>query len=162
MLKINHLDAHDRLKHLKSHDHSIGECVQDIINQAPFGNRSFYIYAHARLDDDGINTRVLWQPRLSKPKSSTNSMLFKAHPRSDLVDTIWIIPKRELWGQYQKGQLMENETVITSIYNFLNHRQRLDAPDEDDATDEEADAIYKQLAAEAKRNKMMAKLYTKV
>ena len=161
-MQINILDAHDRLKHLKSHDHSIGECCQDIINQAPFGNRSFYIFAHARLDDDGINTRVLWQPRLSKPKAQTNSMLFKVMPNSDIISIIWIIPKREQWEQYQKGNLTENETIITSIYNFINHRKKLEAPDEDDATDEEADAIYAQLAAVAKRNKMMAKLYTKV
>ncbi len=159
MLKINHLDAHDRLEHLKSHDHSIGECCQDIINQAPFGNRSFYIFAHGRLDDDGVNTRVLWQPRLSKPKAQTNSMLFKAMPGTDVVSIIWIIPKREQWAQYQKGNLTENETVITSIYNFINHRKKLEAPDDDDATDEEADAIYRQIALEAKRNKMMNKLY---
>lgn len=86
-------------------------------------------------------------------------MLFKATPGTDVIDIIWIIPKRELWPQYQKGNLAENETVITSIYNFVNHRKKLEAPDEDDATDAEANAIYRQIAFEAKRNKMMDKLY---
>ncbi len=160
MLKIDKLDAHDRLKYLKNNDHSIGECCQDLINKEPFGKRPFYIFAHARLDDDGINTRVIWQPRLTKPKAATNSMLFKGYPGSDRVDVIWIIPKRELWKQYQKGNLTENETVITSIYNFINHRQKLEAPDHSDPSDEEINGIYTQLACEGKRNKLMNKLHT--
>lgn len=162
MLKLNILDAHDRLNQLKSKDHSIGECCQDIINKAPFGNRSFYIFAHGRLDDDGVNTRVIWQPRLSKPKAATNSMLFKVKAGSDIVQVIWIIPKRELWGQYQKGNLTENETVTKSIYNFINHREKLEAIEDDDPTDDEINSIYTQLREDAKRSKMMAKLYTKV
>jgi hypothetical protein len=159
IMKVNRLDAHDRLKHLKSTNHSIDDCCQDLINQAPFGNRPFYIFAHARLDDDGINTRVIWQPRLTKPKAQTNSMLFKGYPGSDRVDIIWIIPKREQWAQYQKGMLTENKTVIESIHAFLYDRQKLEAKDKDDPSDQEIDCIYAQLRIEAKRNKIMNRLY---
>ncbi len=162
MVKLNLLDAHDRLKQLKSSDHSIGECCQDLINKAPFGNRPFYIFAHGRLDDDGVNTRVIWQPRLSKPTAATNSMLFKVRPGSDIIQVIWIIPKRELWAQYQKGNLTENETVVTSINNFINNRQKLEAVDPEDPSDDEINSIYTNLREDAKRNKMMAKLYSKV
>ncbi len=86
-------------------------------------------------------------------------MLFKAQSGTDIIQIVWIIPKRELWEQYQKGNLAENETVINSIYNFINHREKLQAPDDNDPSDEEIDAIYTQLAYEAKRNKMIEKLY---
>ena len=162
MIKINALDAHDRLKHLKSHDHSIGECCQDLIDKAPFGNRPFYIFAHGRTDDNGIDTRVIWQPRITKPKAQTNSMLFKVHPGTDVVLVIWIIPKRELWKQYQKGNLTENKTVIESIHYFTFNRENLEKPDDEDPNDQEVDAIYQQLSQDAKRNKMMAKLYGRV
>lgn len=160
MMKVNILDAHDRLKTLKSHDHSIGECCQNLIDQAPFGNRPFYIFAHSRTEDNGRDTRVIWQPRLTKPRAQTNSMLFKVHPGTDVINVIWMIPKRELWEQYQKGSLTENETVVTSIYNFTHHRQRLQESDDSDPSDAEIDAIYRDLAIEGKRNKLMKKLYS--
>lgn len=160
MIKINPLDAHDRLKHLKASNPSIEECCVDLINQAPYGNRPFYIFVHARTEDNGIDTRLIWQPRLTKPKAQTNSMLFKGYPGNDKIDVIWIIPKRELWAQYQRGKLTESETIHKSIDAFLYDRARLEAPDESDPGDEEVDGIYQQLAIEAKRNKLMAKLYT--
>jgi len=159
MLKINPLDAHDRLLHLKKHDHSIGECCQNLIDREPFGKRPFYIFAHGRLDDDGINTRVIWQPRLSKPKAQTNSMLFKGYPGSDRVDVIWIIPKRELWPQSKKDKMTSSEIVTNSIHAFLHNRKKLEEPEEGDVTEEEGNAIYMQIMLEAKRKKMMQKLY---
>lgn len=161
-LKINLLDAHDRLKHFKGQSQDIGECCQDIINQAPFGNRSFYIFAHGRTTEDGSGTRVIWQPRLTKPKAETNSMLFKAHPGTDVILVMWVIPKREQWKNYAKGKLCENETIWNDIQDFLYNRKRLESPDLDDPNDAEIDAIYQELSREAKRNKLMAKLYTRV
>jgi hypothetical protein len=158
-LKIGIHDAHDRLTHLKSHDHSIGECCQNLIDKEPFGKRPFYIFAHGRLDDDGINTRVIWQPRLTKPLAQTNSMLFKGYPGSDRVDILWIIPKRELWAESQKDKLAESEIVTNSIHAFKTNRAKLEAPDEDDPNDAEVDAIYRLLALEGKRIKMMNNLY---
>lgn len=159
MLKINPLDAHDRLKEFKKTDHSIGECCQNLIDQAPFGNRPFYIFAHARTDDDGIKTRMIWQPRLTKPKAQTNSMLFKGYPGSDRVDIIWMIPKRELWPNFHKDKMTADPIIYQSTYDFQFNRKKLEVSDPDDPTDQEIDAIYRSLAIEGKRKKIMDKLY---
>ena len=104
-----------------------------MINKRPFGDFPFYIYAHTKtlgLDEkislfnqdindhltlgvprkyktlaDVPEKRLIWQPRLTKPKMSPNTMLFKGYPGTDLVDTIWILPQRELWEQYEIGKL---------------------------------------------------------
>lgn len=160
-VKINRLDAHDRFTHLTRKDHSIADCCQNLVDHAPFGNRPFYIFAHARTDDNGSDTRLIWQPRLTRPKAQTNSMLFKAHPGTDVINVIWMIPKKELWPQYQKGKMTQNETVCNSIRDFLYNREKLEQADKDDPSDEEVSAIYVALSQDAKRNKMMANLYTK-
>lgn len=161
MLKINHLDAHDRYQHFTKQSFSISECCQDIINQMPFGNYPFYIFAHARTDENGTTKRLIWQPRLSKPKSQTNSMLFKAYPNTDIIKIIWIIPARELWKQYEKDKITENKTVMDSIINFQKNREELEKPEEDDLSDETINNIYIQLSAESKRKKQMDKLWIK-
>src|SRR6266478_280067 len=125
-MKIDKLDAHDRFDHFTKQSFDIGECCQNLINQRPFGNHPFYIFAHARTDEDGITKRLIWQPRLTKPKSQTNSMLFKAYPGTDLVKVIWMIPSRELWGQYEKGNVTENKTVKDSIHAFQFDRGTMD------------------------------------
>lgn len=174
-MKLNLFETHDRYKHFTKQSFDIAECCQDIINKRPFGEHPFYIFAHARtigLDEkleefnkdlrksviDPIYVRkytsldqvpelkIIWQPRLTKPKSQTNSMLFKAYPGTDIVKTIWIIPKRELWAQYKKGNITENKTVIESINNFENHREQLDAKEDDDLEDWRIDQIYTEIS----------------
>lgn len=182
-MQIDRLETHDRLGKFKE-DNSldISMTCQDIINQRPFGNVPFYIFAHKReigvderismfnqdltasLQDlsykrqwDSMekvpSARLIWQPRLTKPKAQTNSMLFRAHPPSDCVKVVWIIPPRELWEQYGKGKISENSVVSESIYNFQNNINILEAPENDDLTDEQIDAVYKQLKIEAEMKK---------
>ncbi len=161
MIKINPLDAHDRLKEYKSKGMSgdITECCQDLIRQEPFGKIPFYIFAHPRTDDDGFTQRMIWQPRLFKPKAQTNSMLFRAFPPSDRVEIIWIIPKRELWPQYEKGKLTANDLIYNSIQDFLHRREEMEAPLAGEPTEEEAWSIYNAISGNAKREKMMKSLY---
>jgi len=153
-MKLNKLETHERLQHFTKQDFSIADCCQDLINQKPFGNHAFYIFAHTRTDDDGVTKRLIWQPRLTKPKAQSNSMLFKAYPNTDNVKVIWMIPAKELWGQYQKGLMLENQTVTESIYDFQNHRERLEAKEDDDLSDIEIDAIYRSMASSAKSKKL--------
>lgn len=150
-MKINRLDAHDRLEHLTKQSFDIGECCQDLINQRPFGDHPFYIFAHARTEEDGATKRLIWQPRLTKPKAQTNSMLFKAYPGTDVIKVIWMIPARELWGQYAKGKLTENKTVSESIHDFQNNREKLEEREEDDLPDHRIDEIYKNISKSAKQ-----------
>lgn len=160
-MKINPLDAHDRLLHFKKQDFDIAACCQDLLNQRPFGSHPFYIFVHPRTDDDGVTKRLIWQPRLTKPKAQTNSMLFKGDPKTDIIKIIWMIPPRELWAQYEKDKLIEDSLISESIYDFQHNRGALEAKEEDDLTDEQIDAVYRQLAIDAKwRKRGMIKLTT--
>lgn len=150
-MKINPLDAHDRYEHFTKQSFDIAECCQDLINQKPFGDHPFYIFAHARTEEDGATRRLIWQPRLTKPKAQTNSMLFKAYPGTDIIKVIWMIPERELWEQYTKGHMMENKTVCESIHDFQNNRKKLEDKEPDDMTDEQVSAIYREISLAARR-----------
>lgn len=141
-MKIERLDAHDRLQHFSKQSFDIAECCQDLIDKRPFGEHPFYIFAHARTDDDGVTKRLIWQPRLTKPAAQTNSMLFKAYPGTDVIKVIWMIPAREMWEQYEKGKLTESQLIIESIHDFQNNRAKLEAREDDDLSDAEIDAIY--------------------
>jgi hypothetical protein len=145
MIKLNLYDTHDRFKSFIKSGFNIAECCQNILDQKPFGNHSFYIFCHARTADDGSNKRLIWQPRLTKPKSQTNSMLFKAYPGTDNLKIIWMIPAKELWEQYEKGNIIENDIVKQSIYDFIHHREELDAKEKDDLDDKEIRKIYREM-----------------
>jgi len=172
-VNLNYFETHDRLKSFKTRNsEDIGECCQNIIDQRPFGEHPFYIFAHKRtididqrfnmfvcstykrLEDVPTHT-IIWQPRLTKPKSQTNSMLFKAYPKTDLVKVIWIIPERELFGQYEKGNMTESDVVSNSIYLFENDRAKLEEKEPDDLSDEAIDRIYKSLSVTAKPTKLI-------
>ena len=149
-MKINKLDAHDRFEHYKKQDFDISACCQDMLDKKPFGDVAFYMFAHFRTDDDGVTKRLVWQPRLTKPFAQTNSMLFKGYPGTDIIKVIWMIPARELWPNFQAGQLTENEIICESIHDFEHNRTKLESKEEDDLSDERIDQIYKDLAKEAK------------
>jgi len=146
-MKINKLDAHDRLGHFQKQGLDISECCEDLVRKRPFGNTPFYIFAHARTEDDGVNKRLIWQPRLTKPLAQTNSMLFKAYPGTDLIKVIWMIPDRAMWDTFQKGKLTESQLIVESIHDFQHNRAKLEAREDDDLSDEEIDRIYMEIAS---------------
>ncbi|CAB4121525.1 hypothetical protein UFOVP1357_10 [uncultured Caudovirales phage] len=167
-MKVNILDAHDRLKEFVDRSQmDINECCQDLINQRPFGSHAFYIFAHKRtlgLDEkfklfssgkyyqlsDVPEATIIWQPRLTKPKAQTNSMLFKAYPGTDKIKVIWMIPDRDMWPQYQKDNLTESHIVSDSIWAFENDRGRLEVSEDDDLSDEAIDQIYRSIGKGSK------------
>jgi hypothetical protein len=149
-MKVKIHDAHDRYKHFTKQNFSISECCEDLIKQRPFGEYSFYIFAHARTDDDGVSKRLIWQPRLTKPQPQTNSMLFKAYPGSDNIKVIWILPAEELWAQFELGKMTENVTILDSIWNYKFNRKKMAAKEPDDFDDEKINAIYRELSVASK------------
>ena len=170
-MKINRLETHDRLQHFTKQQDNISQCCQQIINQRPFGDRPFYLFAHKReigMDErfsllltgkfrditDVPTARIIWQPRLTKPKAQTNSMLFKGYPGTDEVKVIWIIPERELWDQYKLGKMTESQIVLESIDKFENDRASLERPEDDDARDQEIDSAYKSISYTARNKKV--------
>lgn len=145
--KVNTLDAHDRLLHFNKTQHlNISECCQDLVNKRPFGRHPFYIFAHARTENNGVDKRLIWQPRLTKPQAQTNSMLFKAYPGTDLIKIIWMLPDRAMWKQYEAGKMTESEMILNSINDFLYDRKKLEAPEPDDPTEAEMAKIYEEIS----------------
>jgi hypothetical protein len=160
---IDRLETHDRLIDFKKKNQdSIEERINKMIVENPFDGLPFYIFAHKRTLTDAERLlhfqthqytiqnipshKIVWQPRLQKPKAQTNSMLFKVDPSfPDQVKVIWILPDRDQWDASRKGTMFQDPTVVESIEAFDNDRQSLERPEPDDPTDEKARAIYKKL-----------------
>jgi hypothetical protein len=157
VMKVNILDAHDRLKHFGKQSDYISEGCRDCINNRPseFGSHPFYIFAHTRTDEDGVSKRLIWIPRLSKPKAQTNSMLFKAYPGTDIIKVIWMIPDRVMWDSFKKDNLTESQVIIESIHNFTHNREKLEAKEEDDLWEYKIDDIYSEISRNAQYRKLI-------
>jgi hypothetical protein len=160
-MKIDKLETHDRLLQYNKQGDYISEGCEDCIRNRPkeFGDRPFYIFAHCRTHDNGYTKRLVWAPRLTRPKAQTNSMLFKYYPKEDVVKIIWMIPDRALWMQYNKGFMTENKIIFDSIFDFQHDRKKLEEKDADDVSDEVADMIFREISINKKQEKMMESLY---
>lgn len=175
------------LQFIKQSDNISKGCEDCIRNRPKeYGNYPFYIFAHKRelgLDErialfnedlrlslvnpmhiriysnlESVPTaRLLWEPRLTKPKAQSNSMLFRAYPPGDNIKVIWMIPAPELWPQYQKDNLTEHSVVCDSIDAFVNDRGSLEAKEKDDLPDDLIRGIMLDIGrnARAKRSKPM-------
>lgn len=162
-VSVDRLETHDRLLDFQQKNKSsIDEQIASLIRQNPFDGLPFYIYAHKRTLDEAERLlhfqtgqytiennpthKIVWQPRLQKPKAQTNSMLFKVDPSApDQVKVIWILPDREQFEAYKKGSMFQDPTILDSIEAFDNNRELLEHPEPDDPTDERAKNIYKKL-----------------
>lgn len=138
-MKIDRLETHDRLLHFKKEQEAnlftgIDDCVsrnKDCLSMQEYFPW-VYIFAHPRTADDGVTRRMIYQPRLLKPKAQENSYLFRLISNTDNVEIIWLLPPSELWDQYEKGNITESEDVRVSIWNYKNRREQLEAPHKDD------------------------------
>ena len=154
-MKIKISDCYDRYKHFTKQSFDIEKCCQDLVDKKPFGNYPFYILAHSRTDDDGVTKRLIWQPRLTKPRAMTNSMLFKAYPGTDNIKVIWIIPPEELWNQYHEGNITQSKIVSESIHDYINNREKLESPESDDLTDSQIYNIYADVVFEKAKKELV-------
>ena len=165
-MKINRLETHDRLEHFKKdQEANIFKGAEDCLKVNPLSlalqekSPYIYIFAHPRTADDGVTKVMYWQPRLTKPKAQTNSYLFRAQSKTDIIDVCWMLPPREQWQQYEKGKVTENEIVMWSIDQFMNNRDGLESADPKDLPDDVMCAIYGQVIAEHREHLMREKLY---
>ena len=165
-MKIERLETHDRLLHFhKDQALNISQGAEDCLKKNPLSvalqQRSPYIYifAHPRTADDGVTKRMIWQPRLSRPKAQTNSYLFRAQSNTDNMEICWLLPPRETWDEYKKGKVTEREIVLWSIAQFLHNREDLEKPLSDDLSEEFSKSIYMRVAAEMDEEKMVRKIY---
>lgn len=143
-MKVNVLEAHDRLLHLqKDQSNAISQGAEECLkrNKNSLDMQEYfpyiYIFAHPRTAEDGVTKRMLWQPRLTKPKAQTNSYLFRAISKTDVLEIVWILPPRELWKQFETGNILESRDILTSIHNFENFKEELERPHPDDMSENE-------------------------
>lgn len=160
-MKINRLETHDRLEYfVEDQSKTIFQGADDCMRKNPLSLALqekcpyIYIFAHARSCEDGKTKRLLWQPRLTKPKAQTNSMLFRAISNSDLLEICWIIPQEELWDQYEKGNITEEPTVVWSIHQYLYNRKELEKKHSEDLSDKKVNEIYKEIKMNNKITKL--------
>ena len=163
-MKIDRLEAHDRLLHFKQDQRdNMQQGADDCLKRNPLSlaiqDRSPYVYifAHPRTHDDGVTQRMLWQPRLTRPRAEPNSYLFRANSNTDILEICWLLPKQEMWPQYKKGNVTEHEFVNWSIDQYTNNRVALEAPHPDDFSDEKIKAILCAIAAQAEEEIKMRK-----
>jgi hypothetical protein len=157
-MKINVLETHDRYEHvIKDQWEAISKGAEDYLLRNPYSislqDKSPYIYiwAHARKTDDLRNERLLWQARLSRPKPDTNSFLFRALSKTDIIEVCWIIPKQEMWGQFEKGFVAESNICAWSIEMFKNHYELLAKSHPDDLEEEQGKKILQSVLNEHKQ-----------
>ncbi len=154
-MKLNRLETHDRLQHFKQDQsiniaHGAEECLKH--NRLSIGLQQhspyIYLFAHPRTADDGVTKKMYWQPRLCKPLAQTNSYLFRAISKTDQMEVCWLLPPEEMWSQYDKGLVTENEIVVWSINQYKTNIAFLEKPDIEDFSDEKVKWIYQQVASE--------------
>jgi len=147
-MKLNRLEAHDRLLYFKKdQDVNIFLGAEDCLKRNPLSlaiqEKSPYIYlfAHPRTADDGVTKKMFWQPRLGKPEAQTNSYLFRAQSKTDIIEVCWLIPPREMWPQYNIGNVTESDLVSWSVNQFRFKKEELEKPHPDDMPEERGKSI---------------------
>lgn len=137
-------DTHDRLIQFhKKESEEISKFVQSVIDKKPFGDHPFYLHVIDKSMQGGKN--LIWHPRLTKPKASPNTRLYKVYPNSEKVRIIWHIPREEIWHIFEKGTMTESELEVCSIYDYKYFREKLERPEPDDLDDETIQAIYREI-----------------
>ncbi len=160
-MKLNRLETHDRLLHFKKdQEANVFQGAEDCLKKNPLSlalqDKCHYVYmfAHPRTDEDGITKRMIWQPRLTKPLPQTNSYLFRAISKTDVIEVCWLLPPRELWNQYRQGNITEDNEVLWSINEFETNRKNMGKPAHDDLTDAKIKTIYKQIVSNKENVKL--------
>jgi hypothetical protein len=168
-MKLDIFETHDRLLHLqKDQSSTISQGADDCLKVNPLSlalqrhSHYVYLFAHPRTADDGVNKKMLWQPRLSKPKAQTNSYLFRAKSGTDILEICWLIPPRDMWFNYRKKNVTESEIVTWSINKFNNNRPSLENPFTDDISEQNIREIYKLVAREMDEERRFKNLYPKL
>lgn len=164
-MKIHRLETHDRLLSFKQEQAvNIQQGADDCLKRNPLSlalqDRSPYVYlfAHPRTHEDGVTKVMYWQPRLGKPAAQTNSYLFRATSHTDIIEVCWMLPPREMWDQYKKGNVTESDWVLWSIDQFTNNRKQLEAPFSEDFSQEKINQILLEIAREMEQEAKLRKI----
>ena len=147
--KLNKLETHDRKICFQKHQTDVGEFLQNIIDNKPFGNRSCYLHIiHKRSlgEDERVSlvrqgeyenvedtpVAFMWmQARLSKPEATPNTTLIKIKPGEEEIRIIWSLPEEHLWNLFQTG-MFRDDLTSRSINMYKMNKRGLEALEEDD------------------------------
>lgn len=122
---------------------SLEEILIEIIESKPFGDHKFYIHSFTKDTENPNVVRFIHHPRLTKPKASPNTKLFRVNPKSPgEVEVMWILPGQESLNLFKKGKIFEDEVISESIDKFLKNPSSLSQKEPDDLSDEEIRRIY--------------------
>ncbi len=152
-MKINRLETHDRYKYLlEDQAVNIFQGAEDCLKKNPLSlaiqdlSPYIYLFAHPRTStDDGVTKVMYWNPRLSIPEAQTNSYLFRALSKTDIIEVVWLIPPKEQWGQYKKENVTADTTVEWCIEMYKTNKKELEKPHPDDLPEEKAKLILKKV-----------------
>ncbi len=169
-MKLNILEAHDRKKHLiKDQSSVVFQGAEDCLKRNPLSlaiqekSPYLYVFGHPRTHDNGIDKNLFWQPRLSIPEAQSNSYLFRVISHTDLIEVVWMIPAKELWGQFDEGKVTESNICAWSIDQLKSNKIGLERPHPDDMPEEKSRLIMRSIVDEhlysVRRENMMGKLY---
>ena len=160
-MKVDRLETHDRLEHFQNDqldninkgimDTKRNELYQAIQDRCPY----IYVHVHARTAEDGVTKKVLWHPRISRPESSDNAMLFRCKAYSDEVEICWMIPDKAMWDQYKKGNITEHSEVLRSIDEYKNNKEKLDKPHLEDLPENIGMQILQDVKVALRQDKFM-------
>lgn len=165
-MKLDRLETHDRLLHFKKDQSAnVFQGAEDCLKKNELSlaiqevSPYVYIFAHPRTHDNGVDKVLYWQPRLSIPEPQTNSYLFRALSKTDIIEVIWMIPPREMWEQYTKGKVTESNWCYWSINQFKTNRAHLSKPHPEDMPDETAQRLLQGIINEKRQELRMNKMY---
>lgn len=165
-MKISRLETHDRLQHLKKDQSAnVWKGAEDCLKKNPLSlalqekSPYIYIFAHPRTHDNGVDKVLYWQPRLSIPDPQDNSYLFRAISNSDIIEVCWIIPAKEMWNEYKKGNVTESNWALWSIEMYKTRKSELEKPHPDDLPEEQARLLLRQVLEEHQQSLKMKKMY---
>jgi hypothetical protein len=168
-VNLNRFEVHDRLLDFnKQAQHIYIGCMQCIQNVPEDIKFPFYVHAHSRQIDMAeklsiiedptipfelkkVDERLIWMPRITKPKAEPNSYLFLVTKRPEQIRVIWLLPKPELWKQMAPGMISHHPDVWTSIQNYLKYRKKLEENDIDGPSEKDVENFRRIYGEEAHR-----------
>ena len=166
-MKVNLLETHDRFLQFNKQQEDISSGVADCIKNVPESIKCpFYVYGFGKLVDPDEkmslliqgqkkipSERMIWVPKITKPEAMPNSYLFLARKGTDVIEIIWMLPRREYWDQYNPGQMCYNENIWISIQNYRNHLRKLNSPDANGPTKQDVEHFRKVMGEEAHKKR---------
>jgi hypothetical protein len=164
-MNINRFDAHDRLTFVKKKGEAdvfkgADDCLK--VNKLSLALQEkspyVYLYAHPRTQENG-DKHLFWQPRLSKPKCTLNSYLFRAQSKTDLIEVCWLLPPREQWSSFNKNSMFADELIQWSIDQYVNNKAALEAPEPEDVEDAKGHQIMIAIIEEMQRDKTLGQWF---